>query len=145
MLCAGDPVMADAPSRYEQSITFLYTDDLPRSVAFYAGVMGLEAVLDQPSVHIFGWTPTSFLGVCDVATRPRGTKGMMLTFLVADARDTCARLEAQGVVFDEPLALRGGGTLRSAFFRDPDGYVLEIQEFLDPRWPYPDGRAPRSA
>ena len=34
--------------------------------------------------------------------------------------------------------------LISAFMRDPEGYVIEIQEFLDPRWPFPDGRKPRA-
>ena len=130
---------------YEQSITFLYTNDIERLAAFYRDVMELEPVLEQPAARIFRWTPSSFLGVCDIAERPRGTKGMMLTFLVEDARACCEKLAAKGVVFDPPLALRGGGTLLSAFFRDPEGYVLEIQEFLDPRWPYPGGRKPRGA
>lgn len=137
--------MPAAPLHYEQSITFLYTDDIERLAAFYRDVMELEPVLEQPVARIFRWTPTSFLGVCDLTSRPRGTKGMMLTFLVEDAQAICDRLAAKGVVFDHPLAEFEGMNLRSAFLRDPDGYVLEIQEFLDPRWPYPNGRKPRGA
>jgi catechol 2,3-dioxygenase-like lactoylglutathione lyase family enzyme len=135
--------MADAPLHYEQSITFLYTDDIERLAAFYRDVMELEPVMEQPVARIFRWTPTSFLGVCDLANRPRGTEGMMLTFLVDDAAATCARLEAKGVAFDQPLQEFKGMGLISAFLRDPEGYVIEIQEFLDPRWPFPDGRKPR--
>ena len=128
---------------YEQSITFLYTDDLERHAAFYRDVMGLTEVLDQGVAKIFQWTPTSFLGVCDKKDRTRGNKGIMLTFLVEDAQKAYDELLARGVVFDEPLEARGGFNLRSAFFRDPEGYVLEIQEFTDPRWPYPNGRRPK--
>ncbi|MEO3475994.1 VOC family protein [Roseomonas sp. CAU 1739] len=136
--------MTADPLFYEQSITFLYTDDLERHAAFYRDVMGLKLVLEQSVAKIFQWTPTSFLGVCDKEGRPRGNKGIMLTFLVEDAQATYDRLLERGVVFDEPLEARGGYNLRSAFFRDPEGYVLEIQEFMDPRWPYPDGRKPRA-
>ena len=116
-----------------QLITFLYTDDLPRSVAFYRHVIGLEPVIDQGRVMIFRVNPGAYLGVADLPNRPRGTDGVMVTFVV-DVDATAARLEAAGVVWDDPPALRMDGTVYAAFFRDPDGYRLEIQEFRDPRW-----------
>ena len=116
-----------------QLITFLYTDDLPRSVAFYRDVIGLEPVLDQGRVTIFRVNPGAFLGVSELPNRPRGTDGVMVTFVV-DVDATARRLEAAGVVWDDPPAPRMDGTVYAAFFRDPDGYRLEIQEFRDPRW-----------
>jgi len=36
-----------------------------------------------------------------------------------------------------PLALdRGGCRIYHCFLRDPNGYLLEIQRFLDPAWPF---------
>ena len=121
------------PTPKGQLITFLYTDDLPRSVAFYRDVIGLEPVIDQGRVMIFRVNDGAFLGVSDLPNRPRGTDGVMVTFVV-DVDETAKRLEAAGVVWDDPPAMRMDGAVYAAFFRDPDGYRLEIQEFHDPRW-----------
>jgi catechol 2,3-dioxygenase-like lactoylglutathione lyase family enzyme len=124
----------------EQSMTFLYSDDLEAHAAFYRDVLELEQVLDQGVCRVFRVSDTSFLGVCNKADRPRGTKGMMFTFLCDDVEAMYKALLAKGVVFDAPPDMRGGKTVYSAFFRDPVGYWLEIQEFRDPRWPYPAKR-----
>lgn len=115
-----------------QSITFLYTDDLDRLARFYAEVLGLEQVVDQGDCRIFRVSPSGFVGVCDRRDRPRGTDGVLLSFVVADVDAMHRHLAAKGIVFDAPPTIGAGGTIRSAFFRDPQGYRLEIQEFLDP-------------
>ena len=61
--------------------------------------------------------------------------GVTVTLVVADVDAAFATLSARGVVFDGAPVARGGH--RSAFFRDPVGYRLEIQSFDDPRWPPP--------
>ncbi len=125
----------------EQSITFLYTDDLEGHAAFYRDVLGLDEVLAGGGCRIFRLAPSSFVGICDLPHRPRGTKGMMLTLLCEDVAAMHAHLVARGVTFEGPPAAHGpDGTVVSAFFRDPGGYALEIQEFRHPDWPYPGGR-----
>lgn len=116
-----------------QLLTFLYTDQLARSVAFYRHVLDLEPVIDQGSVVIFRVNAGAYLGVSDLPHRPRGTDGVMVTFVV-DVDATYAKLQARGIAFEGPPALYMDGTVYAAFFRDPDGYRLEIQEFRDPRW-----------
>jgi predicted enzyme related to lactoylglutathione lyase len=128
----------------EQNVVWLYTDDLDRLAAFYGEVLGLPLVMDQGICRIFQVSPTGFLGVCNKADRPRGTRGMMFTFLVPDLDAAYARLLARGVVFDGPPELSGGGMVYSCFLHDPEGYWLQLQEFRDPRWPYPEGRGPRA-
>ena len=135
-----------APTRrpfIEQSMTFFYTDDIERLAAFYGETLELPMVLDQGVCRIFRVSETSFLGVCNKKGRPRGTRGVMFTFLCENVEEMYRYLQAKGVVFDAPPDMRGGRTVYSAFFRDPEGYWLEIQEFRDPRWPYPPGRGPR--
>jgi catechol 2,3-dioxygenase-like lactoylglutathione lyase family enzyme len=127
----------------EQNVTWLYSDDLDTHAAFYRDVLELPQVLDQGVCRVFQVSPTGFLGVCNKEGRPRGTKGMMVTFLVENVEETYRYLLGKGVEFDGPPNMLGGRTVYSAFFKDPIGYWLEIQEFNDPRWPYPPGRGPR--
>lgn len=116
-----------------QLLTFLYTDDLGGMVAFYRDVMGLAPVIDQGAAVIFEVNKGAYLGVCDLPHRPRGTQGIMVTF-VREVDAEYARLRALGVAFEGPPALYMGGTVYAAFFRDPEGYALEIQEFRNPDW-----------
>lgn len=62
-----------------------------------------------------------------------------LTFIVHDLAGTVERLRARGVVFDSdpaPMEVRPGTWL--AFFRDPEGNVLELVEYDDPTAYRPD-------
>jgi catechol 2,3-dioxygenase-like lactoylglutathione lyase family enzyme len=117
-----------------QSLVFLYGDDLDRHARFYAEVLGFPQVLDQGDCRIFRISSTAFLGVCDRRDRPRGTAGVTVSFVVADVDAAFRALATRGVVFEGPPGPQAGGTVRSAFFRDPQGYRLEIQEFRDPHW-----------
>lgn len=136
---------AGAPDRavnfFEQNVTWLYSDDLEGMAAFYAGTLALPQVLDQGRCRVFRISPSGFLGVCNSPHRPRGTKGMMVTFLVADVQAAYAHFRSRGIAFDGPPHLNEDGTVCSCFFRDPEGYWLELQEFRDPRWPHPDRSA----
>ena len=121
----------------EQNIVWLYSEHLDRLAGFYASVLELPQVLDQGNCRVFRLSPTGFLGICNTPGRPRGTKGMMITLLVEDVDAAHEHYSRRGIVFDGPPHENAGGTIRSCFFRDPEGYWLELQEFRDPRWPYP--------
>lgn len=123
--------MTDDP-RYRQ-ITFIYSDDLKTMVAFYRDVMQLRPVVDQGAAVIFKVNDGAYLGVCDLPQRPRGTDGIMLTF-VCDVDAEYERLKGLGVKFDKPPAWYMNDTVYATFFRDPEGYAVEIQQFNDPQW-----------
>lgn len=114
-------------------ITFLYTDDLAGMTAFYRDVMQLTPIIDQGAAVIFQINDGAYMGVCDLPQRPRGTDGIMLTF-VCDVDAEYERLKGLGVSFDKPPAWYMDDTVYATFFRDPEGYALEIQQFKDPRW-----------
>jgi catechol 2,3-dioxygenase-like lactoylglutathione lyase family enzyme len=120
--------------RATDQLVFLYTDDLPRAATFYGQVLGLPLAMDQGSCKLFRTSPGAILGVCDLAHRERGTKGITVSFLVEDVDATYAALVAKGVAFEGPPRTAMSGQVRGAFFRDPDGYRLEIQSFTDPGW-----------
>ncbi|OBZ93514.1 hypothetical protein ADU59_21980 [Pararhizobium polonicum] len=118
-----------------QAVTWLYTEELEKLVPFYRDVMELPLVLEQARCRVFRMAAGAFIGVCRIPERPLGTKGMMVTFLTADVQALYERLLAKGVEFEHPPKPLGDGSLIGTFFRDPQGYHLQIQQFLDPRWP----------
>jgi catechol 2,3-dioxygenase-like lactoylglutathione lyase family enzyme len=48
------------------------------------------------------------------------------------------RLKAKGLSLEAPPKKNEKFNIYHFFLRDPDGYLLEIQQFLDPAWPQPD-------
>ncbi len=124
------------PPGFEQQVTFLSVTDLDRSTKFYRDTLRLPLVLDQGDCRIFEITVTAFVAVC---LRPDHVDptGIIVT-LVTDAVDEWHdRLTASGVTCDRPPNLNERYNIYQAFYRDPDGYLVEIQRFNDPAWPRP--------
>lgn len=118
-----------------RTITFLYTRDLPRLSRFYEEVLGLERLFEQSSpgggrVLILRASTTALIGLCDIPGRPLGTEGVLVSFAVTDLDAAITALAARGVTFEGPPSPGMNGTVRSTFFRDPEGYRLEVQSFL---------------
>ena len=101
------------------------------SVARLQTSYGERIKLLQPGV-----TPESAVRGAAILDR-QGTT--YLTFIVRDLAGAVRNLESKGVVFDSapaPMEVRPGTWL--AFFRDPEGNVLELVEYDDPAAYRPD-------
>lgn len=121
----------------------LYTADFSRLYAFYTEVLGL------PEVGRFPGHPIAFLGagatvieLCggEEAAAPRGQGWNHLAFEVGDLEAAVAALVARGVALHtppEPFPLEAP-RCRVAFFRDPDGNLLELFEPIGSRYPGAD-------
>ena len=124
----------------EQQITFLYTQDLNETARFYEHTLGLQLKLDQDTCRIYTITEHSYLGFCQRAaaglTQPISHEHPDVIFtLVTHAVDEWHRfLDDRGVVFEKPPTTNPDYNLYHCFLRDPNGYLIEIQEFLDPAW-----------
>jgi catechol 2,3-dioxygenase-like lactoylglutathione lyase family enzyme len=117
----------------DSQITFLPTPDLEATHAFYADVLGLELVLDQGVCRIYRSARDAFLGFCKKDAAASGA-GVILTLVSDDVDGWYASLVERGVTFEKPPALNPDFQIYHCFFRDPNGYLLEIQRFEDPRW-----------
>ena len=117
-----------------QQVTFLYTDDLEKTSAFYRDVMELELALDQGPCHIYALSPTSFIGVCSLSDRPSSPVGLTVSLVSDDVDGFYQRLVDKGVVFEREPALSEKFNVYSCLFLDPNGYRIEIQEFRDEKW-----------
>ena len=122
----------------DQQIIFLYTANLAKTVHFYEKILGLEMVLDQGSCRIFRVTQHSFIGVCqrDDVVDDVGHKSKVIVTLTTQVVDDWYHyLQGQGVAFEKAPELNPTYNIYHCFLRDPNGYLIEIQQFLDPSWP----------
>ncbi|NLE75818.1 MAG: VOC family protein [Chloroflexi bacterium] len=114
-------------------ITFFYYKDFDRAVRFYGETMGFELTVDQGWSKIFRVTGNAHMGVVDEKRgyhKANAIKPVELTLVVGDADAWYAYLTAQGVPtlntpHDVPEL-----ALRLFLLQDPEGYVIEIQQFL---------------
>jgi catechol 2,3-dioxygenase-like lactoylglutathione lyase family enzyme len=119
----------------EQQVTFLYTHDLLKTVHFYEDMMGLSLVLDQGGCRIYDVCGSGFLGICQSEDAPETPQGIIFTFVTHEVDEWYRFLSDQGVDFEKPPVRNTKFNLYHCFLRDPNGYLLEIQQFLDPAWP----------
>jgi catechol 2,3-dioxygenase-like lactoylglutathione lyase family enzyme len=129
------------PPAFDQQVTFLYVRDLALSERFYGDVLGLEPALDQGLARIYRiGGGNAFLGIClssavQQAPPPdRAPLGVIVTFVTDDVDGAYDALRRKGVVFEKAPAVNHAYNIYNCFFRDPDGYLLEIQRFLSPDW-----------
>lgn len=122
----------------EQNVTFIYTQNLEQTAAWYADTLGLEMVLDQGLCRIFQASRTAFIGIC--FARPGRfvePKGVVYTFVTPDVDGWHAHLSAKGADVVGAPELSEAFNVYAFFCRDPNGYLLEFQNFRDPSWPKP--------
>jgi catechol 2,3-dioxygenase-like lactoylglutathione lyase family enzyme len=118
---------------FDAQITFLFVADLERSHRFYAETLGLPLALDQGSCRIYRVSDGAYLGMC---ARPGSVSpdGIIVTLVSPDVVGWHDRLVAAGAPCERPPTRNDEYLVFHAFYRDPDGHLVEIQEFLDPRW-----------
>ena len=129
--------------------THLTVRDLPRSIAFYRAVVGLELAYELPARNVafmwIGGRGKAMLGLWGTGSAPLSLK-LHLAFDVAlaDLLTAPALLRAAGVTplgfngeeVNEPVVI-GWMPAASIYFDDPDGHSLEYLAML-PGEPKPD-------
>lgn len=119
--------------RFDAGITFLATTDLDATSAFYHDVLGMPMVLDQGQCRIYRAADRSFIGFCR-RDEPAGTDGVVLTLVTDEVDDWYRRLSEAGVTVEKTPQQNEEYQIYHLFVRDPNGYLVEIQRFDDPRW-----------
>ena len=117
-------------------ITFLYYRQMEPVARFYEELVGLELVEDQGWAKIYRVHGSAYLGIVAGERgfhRPRDENAVLMTLVVSDAAHWFARLRDAGVAMLSELEDREEIGIRCFFLKDPGGYTLEIQQFLEPR------------
>lgn len=120
--------------KIDQQIVFLPVRDLAVSSRFYGEVLGLRMALDQGSCSIFQWTGGAYIGLCERADGVEPAERVFLTLVTQDVEGWHAHLSAHGIETDGPPRENADYKIIQFFAKDPDGYTIEVQKFLDPAW-----------
>jgi len=117
----------------EGMITFTYYDDLEKAAEFYGEVMGFELVIDVDFAKVYRVSNGAHMGIVDGkrgSMKPTEDKPVMLTFIVDDIEDWYEYLSSKGVDVFQPPEEAAYLKMKTLLLRDPEGYVVEILEFL---------------
>jgi len=121
------------PGEIDSQITFLATQDLPATADFYERLLGLELALDQGTYRIYSTREGAFIGFCEGKGTPR-PDAIILTLVSRDVDGWYETLRAKGVEFEKRPTHNPEYKIYHCMFRDPNGYLIEIQRFEDSRW-----------
>ncbi|MHC0064026.1 VOC family protein [Nostoc sp. UIC 10890] len=117
----------------EQQVTFFSTSNLNISTEFYEQKLGLELWLDQGTCRIYTVSGSGYLGLCqasEILTPPADKQSSVIFTLVTQQVDEWFEyLKERGIEFENPPILNEKYKIYHCFFRDPDGYLIEIQRF----------------
>jgi catechol 2,3-dioxygenase-like lactoylglutathione lyase family enzyme len=114
-----------------QQITFLPTTCMQQVERFYQGVLKLEKILEQEDCVIFKSAESAYIGFC----RRQATQDpdRILLTLVTDHVDAFyQQLADQGIECEGKPVLNEKYKIYHFFVKDPNGYRVEIQKFLNP-------------
>ena len=113
-------------------ITWVYTDDLEHTSNFYGDDLGLKLVIDEGASRIFQVSSTAQIGVCTAfENRIVEPKGGMITLVTTEVDEWYSQLTSKGVAIKNPPYVLEKFNIYTFFFEDPNGYVIEIQQFLE--------------
>ena len=121
---------------FEQQITFIYVADLEETKIFYEDILQFPLVLDQGSCRIVSTIQGGggFLGYCERKKEENNSGGIIITLVSSMVDEWFIYLQSRGVEIPEPPKINPVYDIYHFFLRDPDGYTLEIQQFLEPVW-----------
>lgn len=112
-------------------IVFLGCADIESTHAFHAGALGLALDRDQGLCRIYRVPGGGRIGFCTHLPVVRAERSPIITLVVEDVDAWHARLITAGVDCPDPPRDNPRFRIRHFFVRDPDGYCVEVQRFLD--------------
>lgn len=115
---------------FDQWVVFLHTSNLKATAYFYETVLGLALARDQGVCRIYKISASGYLGFCE--HRPSANpQGVVATLVCDDVDGWHAKLEKQAEI-TQPPTHNTKYQIYHFFFKDPNGYLLEIQRFDEP-------------
>jgi len=119
--------------KIDGTITFFYYDDVERATEFYEETMSFDKVIDIPLAKVFRVHGDSHVGLVDGHTgylKNDKTKPVMLSWFSDDIDHWHQHLKDKGVEIEQPPEKQSYLEMRTMLFRDPEGYLLEVMQWL---------------
>ena len=122
---------------FNSQISFLYYKDVKRASEFYEKIFNFELSVDQGWAKIYKVVDGAFLGLVDETNgyfNWQKDKTVMIT-LVTETKEEVdewyEKLKDNNVKFLSKPKNIDEINIRCFIFEDPEGYVVEIQHFLE--------------
>lgn len=118
----------------------LYVMDLQKSTSFYKNVVGLDTIPEPFHDGRHTWFSIGPVGhlhiISGAAAKTPHDKNAHLCFSVASVNDFITNLKKNGVEFENWAGEKNTVTnrvdgVKQLYFRDPDGYWIEINDARD--------------
>ena len=116
---------------FDGFITFFGTNNLQKNEEFYTEKLGLKLYKDQKLCKIYRINENSYIGFCEHMKITNSKKGPMITFLTEKVDEKYESLKKLHVENVEKPKLNEKFNIYHFFVKDPDGYTVEMQKFLD--------------
>ena len=119
---------------YDGFIVFLGAGDLQKIHDFYSGLLGCALAIDQSTCRIYQVSTKAYVGFClhlETKADPT-TRSPMLTLVTDRVDEVYTRILSRGLWVDGPPRLNAKYNIYHFFTRDPEGYTVEVQEFVQP-------------
>ena len=111
-------------------ISWVYTEDLDTTVEFYADALGLECIRDEGDARIFATAASAAIGVCRAfENRVVEPKGGMISIVTDDVDAWYRKIIDKDVTVAGPPHRIEQFSIYTFFVTDPNGYVIEFQQF----------------
>ena len=113
--------------------TTIWSSDINNLLPFYRDVLGLSVGINAPGFVLFGTPGTPALGSgthSEVHGKASDPYRHMVGFTATDIKADFARMKAAGADFMEGPTLQPAGDLWIATFRDPEGNIGQLFQFV---------------
>ena len=122
------------PKQFDQFVAFYYTANLTQTAEFYQNILGLKLALDQGTCQIYQINPHAFIGFCEKSDLIPSPDACILTLVTQQVDQEFENFKQKGVPVLKPPTHNPEYNIYHCFLKDPNGYKIEIQQFLDPNW-----------
>lgn len=118
----------------------LAVKDIKKSRDFYEGILGYKPMMESEEAVSYQGNGGTGLTIYPSGDNAGTNKATYASWMVSDLNDTMTDLKSKGVKFDEydqpglktedgvATFEEGGKTMKAAWFKDPDGNILNIME-----------------
>jgi catechol 2,3-dioxygenase-like lactoylglutathione lyase family enzyme len=118
----------------QSQITFLNTPNLTKTAHFYEDILSFDLILDQGTCRIYRLSKDGCLGFCERKAKSINCDRIIIALVTPFVDEWYKFLIRQGVEIDKPPRENSTFKIYHMFFRDPNGYTIEIQRFLNDHW-----------
>ena len=119
---------------FDDAVGFYYTDDIERTHRFWHDTVGLPLALDQGACRIYQISDHGFIGFCTRSEVSADTTNLIITLVTENVDKCVTEMKGRGLKLEQEPAFNPKFRIYHAFFRDPNGYLVEVQRFEDPQW-----------